>query len=229
MNTDCGRGTSSVSKIVGGSIARSGDWGWQVAFKIFGSLACGGSIININWIVTAAHCIVYGNTASYYSVELGINNRDAPDTWSLSRKIKKVIVHESYSDTQLINDIALVKMEYSVQFDTSNYKITPVCIPDGSEDYANRDGWVTGYGTLYSGGSVSKRLRQVCAGVSGLGRDTCQGDSGGPLVVKSRTDGRWHLVGLTSYGPNPCGEGGVYTRLSGFQNWIVQNLNANGV
>lgn len=114
MNTDCGRGTSSVSKIVGGSIARSGDWGWQVAFKIFGSLACGGSIININWIVTAAHCIVYGNTASYYSVELGINDRNAPDTWSLSRKIKKVIVHEAYSDTQLINDIALVKMEVSI-------------------------------------------------------------------------------------------------------------------
>ena len=56
-----------------------------------------------------------------------------------------------------------------------------------------------------------------------------QGDSGGPLVVKSQNDGRWHLVGLTSYGPNPCGEGGVYTRLSGFQNWIVQTMNANGV
>jgi secreted trypsin-like serine protease len=250
MNTDCGRGTNSVSKIVGGTQANKGDWGWQVAFKIFGSLACGGSVININWVVTAAHCIVYGPTASYYSVDIGLNDRNNPDSWSISRKIQKVIVHESYSDRSLRNDIALVKLQYSVQFDTTNYRITPVCIPDGSEDYANRDGWVTGYGTLYSGGSVSRYLRQVslpvkstsycesrfgvdsstqvCAGVSGLGKDTCQGDSGGPLVVKSTT-GRWHLVGLTSYGPNPCGEGGVYTRLSGFNNWIVKNLNANGV
>ena len=111
------------------------------------------------------------------------------------------------------------------------------------------DGWVTGYGTLYSGGSVSRYLRQVsvpikdntfcrnrfqanaltqvCAGVSGLGRDTCQGDSGGPLVARSRLDGRWHLVGLTSYGPNPCGEGGVYTRLSGFTSWIKNKISAN--
>lgn len=56
-----------------------------------------------------------------------------------------------------------------------------------------------------------------------------KGDSGGPLVVKSRSDGRWHLVGLTSFGPNPCGEGGVYTRLSGFANWIISTMNANGV
>jgi secreted trypsin-like serine protease len=47
---------------------------------------------------------------------------------------------------------------------------------------------------------------QVCAGYAKLGKDTCQGDSGGPLNVKG-SDGRWHLVGLTSYGPNPCGEG----------------------
>lgn len=250
----CGKGTTSVSKIVGGSVAKSGDWGWQVAFKIFGSLSCGGSVININWVVTAAHCIVYGPTASYYSVEIGVNDRNNPDSWSISRKISKVFVHESYSDRSLLNDIALVKMEYSVEFDTTNYRIIPACIPDTAEDYSDRDGYVTGYGTLFSGGSVSRYLRQVsvpvkspafcenrfkynsinsktqvCAGVSGLGRDTCQGDSGGPLVVKSRVDGRWHLVGLTSYGPNPCGEGGVYTRLSGFQDWIVRTMNANGV
>ena len=171
-----------------------------------------------------------------------------------TRKLSKVISHPSYDERKLINDIALAKMDSPVNFDTVNYHITPACIPDGNEDYAGRSGYVTGFGTLFSGGSVSSKLRQVdvpvksasfcenrfkynninsrtqvCAGESGLGRDTCQGDSGGPLVVKSQVDGRWHLVGLTSYGPNPCGEGGVYTRLSGFQNWIVSTMNANGV
>ncbi len=116
LNTDCGRGTNSLSKIVGGTVANKGDWGWQVAFKIFGSLSCGGSIININWIVTAAHCIVYGPTASYYSVDLGFNDRNVPDSWSISRKISKVIVHPSYSDRTLLNDIALVKMDVSDYF-----------------------------------------------------------------------------------------------------------------
>jgi secreted trypsin-like serine protease len=111
MNTDCGKGTNSVNKIVGGSIANTGDWGWQVAFKIFGSLSCGGSIININWVVTAAHCIVYGPTASYYSVDIGYNDRQVANSWSISRKISKVIVHESYSEYTLLNDIALVKLD----------------------------------------------------------------------------------------------------------------------
>merc|ERR1719360_416033 len=71
LNTDCGRGTNSVNKIVGGVAAKTGDWGWQVGFKAFGSLICGGSVINRNWVVTAAHCIVYGDIASYYSVDVG--------------------------------------------------------------------------------------------------------------------------------------------------------------
>ncbi len=102
-----------MSKIVGGSIAKVGDWGWQVAFNIFGSLSCGGSLINENWVVTAAHCIVYGPTASYYDVAIGVNNRNKPDTWSITRKASKIIVHEKYSDRTLFNDIALLKMSVS--------------------------------------------------------------------------------------------------------------------
>ena len=60
---------------------------------------------------------------------------------------------------------------------------------------------------------------QVCAGYMGLGRDSCNGDSGGPLVKKG-SDGRWHLIGLTSYGARNCGDGGVYTRLSAFTAWM---------
>lgn len=64
---------------------------------------------------------------------------------------------------------------------------------------------------------------QVCAGIRG--KDTCQGDSGGPLVSKG-SDGRWYLVGITSYG-NGCGDQvGVYTRASTFHNWIVTNVNS---
>ena len=37
-------------------------------------------------------------------------------------------------------------------------------------------------------------------------------------------DGRWHLIGLTSYGSSNCLDGGVYTRLSGFKSWISNNV-----
>lgn len=47
------------SRIVGGDLASNGQFPYQVALSMTaGSVSwfCGGSIINANWIVTAAHC-----------------------------------------------------------------------------------------------------------------------------------------------------------------------------
>ena len=40
--------------------------------------------------------------------------------------------------------------------------------------------------------------KHVCGVDSNKQKDTCLGDSGGPLNVRGN-DGRWHLVGLTSW------------------------------
>lgn len=44
-------------KIVGGTAANAGDAPWQIALLRSGSFTCGGSIINANTVVTAAHCV----------------------------------------------------------------------------------------------------------------------------------------------------------------------------
>lgn len=45
------------SKIVGGTQAALGDWGWQVGILYNNRQGCGGSLINSQWVVTAAHCV----------------------------------------------------------------------------------------------------------------------------------------------------------------------------
>lgn len=44
-------------KIVGGNEAEEGVWKWQVSLAgTTGSHFCGGSLINQQWVMTAAHC-----------------------------------------------------------------------------------------------------------------------------------------------------------------------------
>eukprot|EP00325_Prymnesiales_sp_UTEX-LB-985_P023832 CAMPEP_0174719236 /NCGR_PEP_ID=MMETSP1094-20130205/30861_1 /TAXON_ID=156173 /ORGANISM="Chrysochromulina brevifilum, Strain UTEX LB 985" /LENGTH=420 /DNA_ID=CAMNT_0015919507 /DNA_START=81 /DNA_END=1343 /DNA_ORIENTATION=- len=69
---------------------------------------------------------------------------------------------------------------------------------------------------------------QFCAGhYPGGGSDSCTGDSGGPLVVGSppASNAQVTLVGVVSYG-NGCAlpnSAGVYSRVSAFVEWIMDN------
>lgn len=115
LNNDCGRGTDSADKIVGGVQAQKGDWGWQVALNVLDEHTCGGSLINRNWIVTAAHCLIWGTTfKSFYSFDIGYNDKLNSDSWSVSRKTLKIVSHPEYSESTLYNDIALIKMDVSL-------------------------------------------------------------------------------------------------------------------
>ena len=57
------------------------------------------------------------------------------------------------------------------------------------------------------------------------GKDTCEGDSGGPLVTRT-INGTYYQAGIVSYGSKYCARGApaIYTRVSGFVDWIIDNL-----
>jgi len=253
VDLNCGFGTTNPGKIVGGVEAARGNFGWQIALKYNGQFTCGGSLINNQWVITAAHCVAGRLNPAYYTIDVGLHNRLVPDTWTKSNlKVSKVLMHSSYNAQTLVNDIALMKLSSPVTFDLATYKIIPICLPTTTSFSLNSFFYATGWGTLYSGGTVSavkmqvalpyypdnscqsyhapygysvNALTQICAGYPGQGKDTCQGDSGGPLAVKGY-DGRWYLAGITSFGIG-CGNTGVYTRVTGFSNWILSTIGSN--
>lgn len=127
-------------------------------------------------------------------------------------------------------------------------QILPVCIPDYSESFANKESWTTGWGALFQQATEPSRyLMEVKLSILNdfkcerkyfesfnfsintavflCGRNNlkgpCFGDSGGPLVVKSQN--RWELAGITSWGLF-CGDGAVFTRTSFYIDWILETL-----
>ena len=74
---------------------------------------------------------------------------------------------------------------------------------------------------------------QICAGGE-KNKDSCAGDSGSPMmkVVRKNISSNkfiisYVLIGMVSYGPPACGvenQMGVYTRVEGYEDWILRNL-----
>ena len=68
--TECGVPRYAASRVIGGSNARPGSWPWQVAIYYNNRFHCGGSLVNANWLVTAAHC-VERTSMSGFTIVLG--------------------------------------------------------------------------------------------------------------------------------------------------------------
>ncbi|CAF1112549.1 unnamed protein product [Rotaria sordida] len=232
-------------KIVGGVQSLRGDWPWSCSMRSGSSKShiCGGSLINGQWIVTAAHCVSNGASPSTYRWLCGLHDRNSQDEWTQEFTSIRYVVHPQYDSRNIRNDIAVFKIS-NTDITFTDY-IMPACFPAATDTYEGRMGVAMGWGTLSSGGSLATQhmevgllvlpdatctrefgsttvntATQICAGERGDNKDTCQGDSGGPLVVKHDDDGLWRLIGLTSWGYG-CGDIGVYTRTSAFLNWVL--------
>jgi len=235
---------AASQRIVGGEEAEPHEFPWQISLRRASDNFhfCGGSVLNENTVVTAAHCTVIWDSPDEVVIVAGEHNKKVDEGTEQTRDVTKLTVHESYGSPKgFENDIALWSLAEPLVFDDA---VAAVPLPKPMQE-SSGECTVTGWGTLSSGGSTPDVLMKVnvpvvadstckleypfsiadsmiCAGERG--KDSCQGDSGGPLVCYN-ADGSGYLGGIVSWGRGCAGlfSPGVYTEVSYFTEWIANN------
>ncbi|KAG8433556.1 hypothetical protein GDO86_017745 [Hymenochirus boettgeri] len=154
-----------LNRIVGGADSNRGEWPWQVSLKFKSDFICGGSLITDTWVLTAAHCF-NSVEVSDYTVYIGAYQlTDLQNPYTVSRDLKRIIVHPDFMYEGSSGDIALIELVEGVN-STSN--ILPVCLP--SQDVQFEEGtkcWVTGWGHIREGTPLGdpKTMQEASVGL----------------------------------------------------------------
>jgi len=155
---------SKNGKIVGGTEAVPHSWPWQVIMTTSsGSQLCGGSILNDNWIMTAAHCCVAVNTnPATYRVRVGAHNWRQAEPSAATLELSRVVVHPGYVARPVPkNDFCLLKLKEPL---TQKNEVSTVCLPTAEEGATGDKCWVTGWGSTRAvGKSFEEYVKEILA------------------------------------------------------------------
>ncbi|XP_037929103.1 serine protease grass-like [Teleopsis dalmanni] len=256
-------GIMSNFRIAGGTPVALGDFPWMALLRYEANtkpFKCGGSLITHRHVITAAHCVVK-HQFNIVGVRLGEHDINTdPDCGRKGKRyvcmppsenygIEKITAHPDYDSNTYLNDLAIITLDRTVNF---NKHIKPICLPITPSSLViarDQEYFIAGWGTTENGTTSPIPLKakvphrdndyctqtyrgleiarqQICVG-GGSNIETCTGDSGGPLFFTATyrgTTSRYVQYGVVSLGGGGCGRvtyPGIYTNLKEFIPWIT--------
>ena len=240
-------------RIIGGGPAPKGKFSWMVLLMIrrIDEPLCGGVLITVGHVLTAAHCLS-SNTSKIFIkeklyVRIGDYNLADYEGTEANHDIRRIHLHPAFNRTKYLHDIAIVELKHRVK---DSRLVEGLFLPGRKRKLPVGDAFILGWGQTSFVGPLSSILlagklevwpdilcslalqhlyfpeAMLCAGTEFGGVDTCGGDSGGPLITRDTLRNMWVLDGINSWGISqvPCGTKlapGGYTRVSTHMNWLV--------
>ncbi|XP_067874834.1 uncharacterized protein [Heterodontus francisci] len=227
-------------KIINGHECRAHSQPWQVFLTYSSRRWCGGSLINNQWIVSAAHCY---QPPSILVAHLGEHDLRYSEGTEQRIQVEKAIAHPEYNRINLNNDIMLLKLASPARF---NQYVKPIDLPSRCAT-AGTQCVTSGWGNLLTNGVKYPNVLQCldqpilpdvecrkayppyftdnmfCSGFWEGGQSTCQGDSGGPVVCNGE------LQGITSWGYDCAMKGhpSVFVKVCNYNQWIQRIIAEN--
>ncbi|KAK9722614.1 CLIP domain-containing serine protease [Basidiobolus ranarum] len=216
---------NKVDNIRGGVPVESIEYPYLAHIFIRDYPSCGASILDSDWIITAAHCLFTSSKAQpvdFEEVKVVVGN--TPSGLINPINIRGYMINPNFRLDTYSNDIALIQLKTSLTFNSTVQSV--VIGEDILEPYQSLVALGWGQTELEE---TSERLQAVGLHTSPLaqchsqipafhdhngqfictdfvlGKDTCPGDSGGPLIrldeenIHNRMD---KLMGITSFGVN---------------------------
>lgn len=243
------------TRIINGMNATEGEFSYYAQLKIIFSKQpqadggilvragyCGGSVIDNQHILTAAHCL---KGADHKNVGVTLGIYDIADTKSQQKhSIKSFETHQKFNATTLANDIGIITLAEPITFTPDIQPIKLGCNytqPEKRVEVAGRgitsdDAMSIPAKVEYANMTTISNDKcaqfyldivpsKICAWDRKTKEGTCRGDSGSPLI--ETVNGTQIQIGVVSGGdPESCEIGSPisFTRVSSYIDWIEKRV-----